>query len=303
MSLSVPNADVALKDFFSDNNVYASVFNDFLFKEELINPDELEPIDTAYQENVIARTKTEKIYRYRDCLRRTKYGHLLIVGIENQDRIHYAMPVRKMLYDALSYNSELGIYSGKDVNKTEWTVDERLSNVPKGVKITPVITVVFYTGENEWNGPKSLHDMMDIDDKIKLFVPNYPLYVIDLGHDDNLSFSNEDLEEVRAFLSSIYNGTADNSEYEVKSSTVALAGILANDKRLYTLANETKGGKRQMCEVLRLRDEKIIKEKDEEARKLLAEKDSLISEKDAQLSEMSAEIESLKEQLRLAKAQ
>jgi hypothetical protein len=79
---------------------------------------------------------------------------------------------------------------------------------------------------------------------------------------------------------------------------------------LYTLANETKGGKRQMCEVLRLRDEKIIKEKDEEARKLLAEKDSLISEKDsqlsekdAQLSEMSAEIESLKEQLRLAKAQ
>ncbi len=58
-----------------------------------------------------------------------------------------------------------------------------------------------------------------------------------------------------------------------------------------------------MCEVLRLRDEKIIneisKQKDEEAKKLLAEKDSLVS----QLTEKDAEIESLKEQLRLAKAQ
>jgi hypothetical protein len=275
------------------------VFNDYLFKESLINPDELESIDTAYQENVMTKAKTEKIYRYRDCLRRTKYGHLMIVGIENQDKIHYAMPIRKMLYDALSYNSELGIYGSKDVDKTEWTVDERLSNVPKNVKITPVITVVFYTGENTWSGPKSLHDMMDIDDKIKPFVPDYPLYVIDLGHDDKLSFSNEDLEEIRAFLSSIYNGTADVSKYEVKNSTVALAGILANDKSLYTLANEAKGGKRQMCEVLRLRDEKIFKEKDEEAKKLLAEKDSLVS----QLTEKDAEIESLKEQLRLAKAQ
>ena len=295
---------------FGNNQVYASVFNDFLFKEDLINPDELEPIDTAYKENVIAKAKPEKIYRYRDCLRQTKYGHLLIVGIENQDKIHYAMIVRKMLYDALSYSSELGIYNGDDVDKTEWTVDERLSNTPKGAKITPVITVVFYTGESKWDGPMSLHEMMDIDDKIKPFVPDYPLYVIDLGHDDNLSFANEDLEEIRTLLSSIYNGTADVSKYEVRNSTVALVGILANDKRLYTLANETKGGKRQMCEVLRLRDERIIKEKDEEARKLLAEKDSVISEKDsviskkdAQLSELTAEIETLKEQLRLAKAQ
>ena len=300
MSFKVPSTDIALKDFFSDNKVYASVFNDFLFKEDLIYPDELEPIDTAYQETVIAKAKPEKIYRYRDCLRRTKYGHLLIVGIENQDKIHYAMAVRKMLYDALSYSSELGIYGSKDVDKTEWTVDERLSNVPRGVKVTPVITVVFYTGENRWDGAKSLHDMMDIDDKIKPFVPDYPLYVIDLGHDKDLSFSNEDLEEIRIFLSSIYNGTADVSKYEVKSSTVALAGILANDNKLYTLANETKGGKRQMCEVLRLRDERIINEiskvKDEEAKKLLAEKDALLSEKDE-------EIESLKEQLRLAKTQ
>ncbi len=58
-----------------------------------------------------------------------------------------------------------------------------------------------------------------------------------------------------------------------------------------------------MCEVLRLRDERIIKEKDEEAKKLLAEKDSIISEKDSVISEKDAEIEFLKEQLRLANGQ
>ncbi len=36
LQYKVPNADIALKDFFSDNNVYASVYNDSLFKEDVI---------------------------------------------------------------------------------------------------------------------------------------------------------------------------------------------------------------------------------------------------------------------------
>ena len=85
-------------------------------------------------------------------------------------------------------------------DKRSWTVDERLSGVSKWKKVTPIITVVFYTGEEVWDGPRSVHDMMDIDTRVRQFVPDYPLYVIDLGHDRNLSFSNGPLEELRAAL-------------------------------------------------------------------------------------------------------
>ena len=322
----LPSIDVTLKEFFKNNDVYASIFNDFLFKREFIKAEELEEINTSQQENVKASDDIKKVYRYRDCLRRTSYANFIILGIEDQSYIHYAMPIRDMLYDALSYTAELTKYA---VDMTEWNVDEKLSKVPKGAKVTPVITVVFYTGESKWDGPTSLYDMLDTDIFLKSFVPDYPLYILDIGHHPDVTFSNENLEELKVFLGSIYDGTADQSEYEVKNSTVSLAGILANDKKLYTLANESKGGKRQMCEVLRLRDERIIREKDEEYKKILAEKDAesqallaekdaesqsllakkdaesqaLLAKKDAESQALLAEIESLKEQLRLAQAQ
>ncbi|SFG64866.1 Rpn family recombination-promoting nuclease/putative transposase [Oribacterium sp. WCC10] len=85
-------------------------------------------------------------------------------------------------------------------DKRSWTVDERLSGVSKWKKVTPIITVVFYTGEDVWDGPRSMHDMVDIDKRVRQFVPDYPLYVIDMGHDRDLSFSNGPLEELRAAL-------------------------------------------------------------------------------------------------------
>ena len=214
-----------------------------------------------------------------------------------------------------------------DINTTHstWTVDEKLSKVPKGTKLAPTITVVFYTGENKWDGPNSLHDMLNVDGSINRYVPDYPLHVIDLGHDPNLSFSNGNLEQLRVALSSIYNETADTSEYKVKPSIAALSGILANDYNLYKTANESRGGERPMCEVLRKRDERLLAEnnakRDAERDALLAERDAerdaLLAERDAErdalLAEnnakrdaerdaLIAEIDLLKEQLRLAQA-
>lgn len=162
--MEMPKPDAALKDFFKDNEIFASVFNGYFY--------------------------------------------------DNQDRIHYAMPIRKMLYDVLSFNSELAAMV-ETQDKVEWTVDERLSKVKKGTKITPIITVVFYTGEAPWDGPRTLHDMMDMGDMIKPFVPDYPLYVIDIGHDENLSFNNKSLEMLHSMLSSIYNKTGDNNTTEI----------------------------------------------------------------------------------------
>ena len=290
---TMPSPDSALKDFFKNNKTFAALFNGFFFDNEtIIKADELEPDDTAYAEslkihNGKQKYKVEKVNKYRDNIRRTKLGYLVILGIEDQSKVHYSMPIRKMLYDALEYSSELSTI-GNNQNKTEWTVDERLSGIKKDTKITPIVTVVFYTGEDPWDGPNSLHAMMDMDDKISPFVPDYPLYVIDIGHDEDLSFNNKALDELRLVLHSIYSYTADTDTSIVDNSTLALAGILSGDANLYYTAVDSKGGEQPLCRALAERDEKLLAAERERTNALIAEKDSEIASLKAELAALKA---------------
>lgn len=302
MNNNMPSPDVALKTFFKNNEVFAALFNGYFFNnEEVIKADDLEPDDTAYVASIKLnnKNKIERINKYRDNIRRTSLGSLVILGIEDQDKIHYSMPVRKLLYDALSYTSELDVKS-KMQGKDSWTVDEWLSKVKKDTKITPIVTVIFYTGEKAWDGPASLYDMMDIDDRIKPFVPDYPLYVIDMGHDKDLSFENKELRELKEVLSAIYSNTADFNETMIDNSILALGGILASDVKLYKTAVEAGKGEQKMCKVLEERDEKIKREFSAKIEAQAAKIDAQEAEIEAQGAEIEAqalEIAELKRQL------
>ena len=53
------------------------------------------------------RQKHNAKWMARDVVKKTAYGvDFVIWGIENQQRIHYAMPLRHMIEDALSYLKE-----------------------------------------------------------------------------------------------------------------------------------------------------------------------------------------------------
>lgn len=68
----------------------------------------------------------------------------LLLGIENQSAVNYTMLVRAMMYDALSYSSQVDLTAKKlrkqkngSVSKTEW-----LNGIRKDGIIKPVITMV-----------------------------------------------------------------------------------------------------------------------------------------------------------------
>lgn len=231
----MPAPDEALRDFFSNNEVFAGLFNGFLFNNEMvINPEELQPVDSAYSETV----EGSKVKKYRDIVRRTSVGKYVIIAIENQNKIHYAMPVRKILYDALEYSEQIKKVSmNSDADNKKWSADEYLSKVKKGTKIEPVVTVVFYTGEQEWDGPKTLREMFDVPEKFSDYVPDYPVYVVDMGHDKELKFDNKQLRELRELLVTIHS--RDTRRNDVVGADIAsLAGILIGNKRLYNEAQE-----------------------------------------------------------------
>ena len=56
----------------------------------------------------------------------------------------------------------------------------------KEQKIVPTVTLVFYVGSKPWDGPKSVHDMLDIPEDMKewakVFIPDYQMHIIDARH-------------------------------------------------------------------------------------------------------------------------
>ena len=62
--------------------------------------------------NDSVKNETEVQQKYRDVLKRAvimqnKEATYLLLGIENQTDIHYAMPVRNMIYDSLQYGKQV----------------------------------------------------------------------------------------------------------------------------------------------------------------------------------------------------
>ena len=179
----------------------------------------------------------------------------VILCLEEQDKINYTQPLRSMIYDSLGYLEQVKSAVVPE-EKTKWTADEYLSKLPKDYRVMPIISLVLYTGESPWDGPKCLHDMLNIDESLKKIVPDYSMYLIALGHDKRYNFKNRKLRELSEILSVLYSGT--ESDKEFGRDMLSLAGILANDSKLYTAANEAADKERtvKMCRILDERDRK-----------------------------------------------
>ena len=182
--------DIILKNYWNDNRQFADLFNAVLFGgEQVISPDELEDVDTEESSILEHRDYAENIRASRDSIKIRKksltYGvELTLLGLESQEHIHYAMPMRVMGYDYGTYKKQYDSNTGKYQNANGMTEDEYLSRMKKTDKFTPVITVVVYYGEKAWDGATTLHDMLNIPDKMKPFVNDYKMLLVEAGKND-----------------------------------------------------------------------------------------------------------------------
>lgn len=159
--MALPAYDAEIYEALQEPKIFADLFNGSLFDgQQLIREDMLE------EENEKGLVKAQDnhgnpaiIYRVRD---NSKKGYFLenrlkvILAVENQRSVHYGMPVRNMMYDAIAYTKE-----------------DRLS---------PLLTLVFYYGEDQdWDGPTSLHEMLQIPKDLeswKKYIPDYKINLV-----------------------------------------------------------------------------------------------------------------------------
>ncbi len=187
--------DNITKTYMQKNSVFADAFNFYIYQgEKVIKPDDLHELDTSESaviftsdtDNSAGKYSDASHQRYRDILKSAvikQHGDTIyaVLGIENQSDIHYAMPVRNLIYDALQYGRQIRNTSVRHkANHTHLTHSEYLSGFRKEDKLTPVITLVLYFGVDKWDGPRSIHEMLDTSDsRLLKYVQDYSINLIE----------------------------------------------------------------------------------------------------------------------------
>ena len=100
--------DVVMKEFWRDNKHFADIVNAVVFDgEQVVIADELQEVDTDVSGSIIVDEYKETLKRIRDVVKKYYYGvEFNIIGLEVQENVHLAMPLRTLVYDALGYLKE-----------------------------------------------------------------------------------------------------------------------------------------------------------------------------------------------------
>ena len=254
--------DVTLKTFWRDNEHFADLFNATVFNgKQVLKPNKLNEMDTDVSATIQSKSYNESITRNRDVVKKMSDGvEFNILGLEIQDKTHYAMPLRTMTYDALGYIKEYNdIKKHHKLNKDSFSSHEEfLSGINKSDRFHPIITLVLYYGESLWDGPTCLSDMMvSMPDNIKAYFSDYKLNLVQILDSDKYTFYNEDVRDVFNIIRNIYNDDFDSiyREYESRNVDIDVMELICNITsvpKLMDLCTDTEqGGTVNMCEAMK----------------------------------------------------
>ena len=179
--------DSKAKEYLSDNTRFSEICNYVLFDgEKVTKPEDLKECDTTEVLSVFGIDKKQIVkQKWRDLLKSVSVKHtgkmyVILIGAEAQTDIHYAMPVKTMIYDALNYGEQVNEAKKRHwKNKDYRSSDEFLSGFTLDDKLTPVITITLYLGTTQWDGPRSLAEMMpQMDERILPFINDYRINLL-----------------------------------------------------------------------------------------------------------------------------
>lgn len=197
------------KRFCGDKIRFADLMNGLYFGgRAVIRPEDLTGAGEFYAETYVGDAEEKKhkyLERSRDIMMHHVNGSTLrLLAIEDQHYIDYSMPFRNMQYDALEYQHQLeDIKSRNEALEKYETRHELLCKVKKKDRILPVYTVCVYLGEEKWDGPRSLRDMMDFgedkDGMSKCFA-DYPFRLYCVNEEQDFSMFQTDIRTVFELL-------------------------------------------------------------------------------------------------------
>lgn len=107
--------DVVLNDYWKDNEKFADLLNAVFFDgKEIVHKEDLRNEDSDSSVVLDDKTEVQTAKLDRDLLKVVKFCEPLdvkfaLIGAEQQNNVHYAMPIRIMTYDANTYYNQFSL--------------------------------------------------------------------------------------------------------------------------------------------------------------------------------------------------
>ena len=229
--------DITQKVLEKYNDVFADILNVLLFNgrdvvEESTLIDAL-PMSMLKIDGRV-RSQERDIAKY---WRKSKIN-VALFGLENQTTPNRLMPLRVLGYDGAEYVKQ-----------------SRKENIDKAKY--PVITLVLYLGyEKEWNYPKTLFEVLDIDEDIKPYVNDFKINLFEIAYLDKekINLFKSDFRILADYLYQMRvnkDYIADETTIEHVEELLTLMSAMTGDNRFEETINDLKGKEKiNMCEVL-----------------------------------------------------
>ena len=229
--------DITQKALEMYNDVFADIINVLLFNgENVVTEDSLTDV---LQESILKIDGGIRA-QYRDI---AKYWYkskikLSMFGLENQTKPEKRMPLRVFGYDGTEYVKQAKKENSKEV-------------------LYPVITLVLYFGYNSrWNQPKSLFELLEIDERIKPYVNDFKINLFEIAYLDRekIDMFKSDFWILADYLYQMRvnkDYVAGDTVIEHVDELLMLMSAMTKDYRFEDTINEVKGKEHvTMCEVL-----------------------------------------------------
>ena len=196
--IPLSDKDSVSKKYLQDKDRFADLFNFYLYDgQQVIQPAQLREMDTTAITLPYGQDgKVSSVQKQRDIIKVVSAmtdGHCdyLLLAIEVQSELHYSMPIKNMLYDVMQYADQVSQTAKTHrKNQDEASSGEFLSGFYKTDKLLPVITLTVYLDAAEWDAPRSLHEMLLVEDERLLpFIPDYKLNLITPADIDDTDFT------------------------------------------------------------------------------------------------------------------
>ena len=320
-------ADAAIKDFMSIRQNFADAFNQAIFGEELIRADQLSEANA----NVVTPVYPDGSERAAGWTERTlddlqiakvamgdgQFTYLILAG-QYQQLVHYAMPVRAMLETAMLYTQQVSEYGrrgkedrGRPKEGARETSPGRgssgafLSGLGPENLLHPVIMMVLYLGDEPWDGPRSLWDMLETKDpRILRHCPNYALNLVTPEQfSDASSLWNTEFGKAMYAIALGRKGKdkllslGHNPAFQsMDRTTVRMLNTVMKTNIRIDRNDGEKGGSINMCKAMREIEETFRMQQEELARMDLQHKEEL-ARMDLRHKEELARMEQYKEEL------
>lgn len=177
-----------LLSYYNQEERFAQLINGWLFKgKPYLKADDIGEADRRLEGRSGKHRKSREYrHRYRDLFK--KLDNMMIrlyIGTELMEHVDYAMPLRVMDSDVLSYLHQKKAVSKRHLEEKELEQDEYLSRFSKEDRLLPVITLVLYCGEKPWDGARHLRELLALNqlpEEVAEYVEDYSIHVLDVCH-------------------------------------------------------------------------------------------------------------------------